>query len=78
MKTTATLNGAPFPQSYYQSGVIYGSLQEGDSVELTSTATTTDDVSLIAGPYTFFYLHQNGERVPANLWTAIGQQSISP
>lgn len=78
VKTTATLNGAAFPQSYYQSGVIYGSLQAGDSVELTSTATTTDDVILIAGPYSFFYQHQNGEQVPANLWSLVGQQTISP
>lgn len=78
VKTTATLNGAAFPQSYYQSGVIYGGLQEGDVVELTSTATTTDDVILIAGPYSFYYQHENGEQVPANLWSLVGQQAISP
>lgn len=78
VKTTATLNGAPFPQSYYQSGVIYGSLQEGDAVELTSTATTTDDVILIPGAYSFYYQHENGEQVPANLWSLVDQQTISP
>jgi len=78
LETTATLNGNPFPQSIYQSGIIFGELQAGDAVELTTTAATTDDVIVIAGDYTFYYQHANGDQVPVNTWAVVGQQTISP
>jgi hypothetical protein len=78
LETTATLNGNPFPQSFYESGVIFGELQSGDAVELTATPTTTDDVLVIAGDYTFYYQHANGDQVPANVWAVVGQQTLGP
>lgn len=78
LETTATLNGNPFPQSIYESGVIYGELQPTDAVELTITAKTTDDVIVIAGDYTFYYQHANGDQVPVNSWAVVGQQTIGP
>ncbi len=74
--TTATLNGNAFPQSIYQSGAIWGGMNDGDAVALTRTNITTDDVILIAGDYQFYYEHRDGDQVPANLWALVGQQSI--
>jgi len=78
LDVTATLNGNPFPQSIYESGLIHGGLSQGDTVELTTTAATTEDVIVIAGDYTFYYEHQNGTTVPINSWTVVDQQAIGP
>jgi hypothetical protein len=75
--TTATLNGNAFPQSVYQSGLIWGGMNDGDAVRLTRTNITTDDVILIAGDYQFYYEHRDGDQVPANPWALVGQQSIA-
>jgi hypothetical protein len=74
--TTATLNGNAFPQSIYQSGAIWGGMNDGDAVVLTRTNITTDDVILISGDYQFYYEHRDGDQVPANPWALVGQQSI--
>ena len=77
VETSATLNGSPFPQSIYQSGLIWGGTDPQDLVELTRTNVATADVILLAGDYRFYYQHQNGEQVPANTWALVDQQTVS-
>ena len=76
VEVSATLNGGPFDASIYQSGLIWGGIGPDDLVELTRTNVATPDIILLSGDYTFYYQHQNGDQVPANVWSRVGQQSI--
>jgi hypothetical protein len=76
VEVSATLNGGPFPVSYYQSGVIWGGIGNDDLVELTATQASTPDIILLVGDYNFYYQHKNGDQVPANQWALVDQQTL--
>jgi len=77
MEVSATLNGAPFDPSIYQSGLIWGGIGNDDAVELTRTNVSTPDIILLTGDYNFYYQHKNGDQVPANTWVLVDQQTIA-
>lgn len=77
LEVSTTLNGAPFTNSIYQSGVIWGGTAASDVVELTATNQTTDDVILAEGDYIFYYQHANGDLVPINAWAKVDSQQLT-
>ncbi len=77
IEASATLNGAAFNPSIYQSGVIWGGIGDDDLVELTRTNVATSDIIVLTGDYSFYYQHKNGDQVPINPWALVDQQTIS-
>jgi hypothetical protein len=77
MEVSATLNGAAFDPSIYQSGLIWGGIGDEDAVELTRTNVSTPDIILLTGDYNFYYQHKNGDEVPLNSWVLVDQQTIA-
>ncbi len=77
IEASATLNGAAFNPSIYQSGVIWGGIGDDDLVELTRTNVATPDIIVLTGDYSFYYQHKNGDQVPINPWALVDQQTIS-
>jgi len=76
VEASATLNDNPFPSSIYQSGIVWGGIGDEDLVELTGTQVSTPDIILLTGDYNFYYQHNNGDQVPANLWALVDQQTV--
>ena len=78
VEVSALLNGNPFDTSIYQSGLIWGGIGPADQVELTRTNVSTPDIVLLTGDYDFYYQHENGDQVPANVWALVDAQTLSP